>query len=47
MRYTYACFKGYIGFWNGLGLDKVEIDFTKCRNNIVVISGINGCGKST
>lgn len=47
MRYLYACFKGYIGFYNGLGLDKVEIDFTKCRNNIVLISGKNASGKST
>lgn len=47
MRYTYACFKNYIGFYNGLGLEKVEIDFTRSRNNIILISGINGCGKST
>lgn len=47
MRYIYACFKGYIGFYSGLGLDKVEIDFTKCKNRIILISGINGCGKST
>lgn len=47
MRYIYACFKGYIGFYNGLGLDKVEIDFSKCKNNIVLISGKNGSGKST
>lgn len=47
MRYIYACFKNYIGFYNGMGLDKVEIDFTKCKNNIVLISGINGSGKST
>lgn len=47
MRYIYACFKGYIGFYNGLGLEKVEIDFSKCRNNIVLICGANGTGKST
>ena len=47
MRYTYACFKNYIGFYNGMGLEKVEIDFTKCKNNIILISGINGCGRST
>ena len=47
MRYIYACFKGYIGFYNGLGLNKVEIDFTKCKNNIILISGVNACGKST
>ena len=47
MRYLYAGFKGYIGFYNGLGLNHIEIDFSKCKNNIVLISGINGCGKST
>lgn len=47
MRYTYACFENYIGFYNGLGLNKVEIDFSKAKNHIVLISGINGCGKST
>lgn len=47
MRYIYACFKNYIGFYNGLGLEKLEIDLSKSRNNIILISGINGCGKST
>lgn len=47
MRYTYACFKGYIGFYNGLGLDKVEINFNLCKSRIIAISGINGSGKST
>lgn len=47
MRYMYACFENYIGFYNGLGLDKVEIDFTRGKNKIVLISGSNGCGKST
>ena len=47
MRFTYACFKGYIGFYNGSGLEKVEIDFTKGNSNIVLIHGKNGSGKST
>lgn len=47
MRFIYACFKGYIGFKNGMGLDKVEIDFTKCHSKIIMIQGKNGCGKST
>lgn len=47
MRYLYACFKGYIGFYNGLGLDKLEIDFKKAQHKITIISGVNGCGKST
>lgn len=48
MRFIYACFKGYIGFYNGLdGLEKLEIDFTKCKHNTVLILGKNGSGKST
>ena len=47
MRYLYAYFEGYVGFYTGLGLTKLEIDFTKCKHNIVLISGMNGCGKST
>ena len=47
MRYLYARFEGYIGFYTGLGLTKLEIDFSKCKHNIVLISGMNGCGKST
>ena len=47
MRFLDAVFVGYIGFKNGMGLDRVHIDFTKCRNNIVLISGKNGSGKST
>jgi len=47
MRFLKAEFIGYIGFKNGMGLDKISIDFTKCKNNIVLISGMNGSGKST
>ena len=47
MRLTYAKFIGYAGFYTGLGKSELEINFSKCRNNIVVISGANGCGKST
>lgn len=47
MRITYAKLVGYAGFYTGLGKNELEIDFTKCKNHIVVISGANGCGKST
>ncbi len=47
MRYLRAEFKNYIGFYNGMGLDKLEIDFTKCQHNIILIIGANGVGKST
>ena len=47
MRFLNAEFIGYIGFKNGMGLDRLYIDFTKGKNNIVLISGMNGSGKST
>lgn len=37
----------YIGVYNGMGLHEIAIDFEKCQNNIVVIKGDNGSGKST
>ena len=47
MKFLYARFKGYIGFYNGLGLQELEIDFSSSSHRVVVITGINGCGKST
>ncbi len=47
MKYLNATFKNYIGFFNGMGLYEVNIDFTKCQNSIVLIQGGNGRGKST
>jgi DNA repair exonuclease SbcCD ATPase subunit len=47
MRYIRAIFKNYIGFYNGMGLDIVDIDFGKCMHNIILIEGANGSGKST
>ena len=37
----------YGGIYNGIGLSEIEIDFTKCRNKIILIKGDNGSGKST
>lgn len=47
MRYLYACFIGYKKFFTGLNAERIEIDFTKCKHNIILITGMNGCGKST
>lgn len=47
MKYTRAIFHGYIGFYNGMGIDHLDIDFTKCKYNIILITGMNGSGKST
>lgn len=37
----------YGGIYNGMGLNEIEIDFTRCKNRIVLIKGDNGSGKST
>lgn len=47
MKYIRAIFKNYIGFYNGMGLYEIDIDFTRCHHNIVLIKGSNGRGKST
>ena len=47
MRFLYAKLSGYVGIYNGLGLENIEIDFTRCQNKICVVIGPNGCGKST
>lgn len=47
MRFLYARLVGYVGLYSGLGLKEIDIDFSKARNKICVISGPNGVGKST
>ena len=47
MRLNKLILKNYIGIYNGMGLHKIEIDFSKCINNIIVIKGDNGSGKSS
>lgn len=47
MKIQYLYLKNYIGIYNGMGLKEIEIDFSKCKNNIVLIKGDNGSGKST
>ena len=47
MRYLRATFKNYIGFFNGMGLYTIDIDFSKCLRKIVLITGENGSGKSS
>ena len=37
----------YGGIYNGLGLNEIEIDFTRCQHRIILIKGDNGSGKST
>lgn len=47
MRIVYIKLKGYIGIYNGLGLNELEIDMSNSKHKITLIAGINGCGKST
>lgn len=47
MRFVHLRLKGYVRIFNGMGLDEINIDFSKCRNRIVRINGENGAGKST
>jgi len=47
MKFLNVTLQGFIGLYNGLNVTKIDLDFTKCKNNICVISGPNGVGKST
>ena len=46
MRYLRAILKNYIGIYNGIGLYEIDLDFTKCQHNIILITGRNGSGKT-
>lgn len=37
----------YGGIYNGIGQYEINIDFTKCRNRLLIIKGDNGSGKTT
>ena len=47
MRFTSIYLLNYIGIYNGMGLNEIHIDMTRCRNRITIIKGDNGSGKST
>lgn len=47
MRILELTLENYAGIYNGLELDKITIDFSKCRHKICLIKGDNGSGKST
>ena len=47
MRYLWIELIGYAGIYNGLGLNQIKIDFTKCMFNKIIIRGKNGSGKTT
>lgn len=47
MRYKNITLISYAGFFDGMGLREVSIDFTRCMTNKIIIRGANGSGKST
>lgn len=47
MRLVRLKLRGAIGISKGLGLDEVEIDFSKFNSGLIVMEGENGKGKTT
>lgn len=47
MRFASIYLSNYIGIYNGMGLNEIHIDLTKCQNRMLIIRGDNGSGKST
>lgn len=47
MRFLNIKLTGYIGIYQGMRLNQIEIDFTKARHRLIIIKGANGSGKST
>lgn len=47
MRFLYIKLVGYIGIYNGMGKENIELDLSNSKNKTTIISGANGTGKST
>lgn len=47
MRFLNIKLTGYIGIYQGMKLNEIEIDFTKAKHRLIIIKGTNGSGKST
>lgn len=47
MKILSITLKNYIGIFNGLGLNEINIDFRVCKHKVIAIKGKNGSGKST
>ena len=47
MRFLNIKLTGYIGIYNGMGLNEIEIDLSKAKHKLLIIKGSNGSGKST
>ena len=47
MRLLSLRLRGAIGIYEGMGLDEVEIDFTKFNTGLIALCGANGIGKTS
>lgn len=47
MKLLSARIKGLIGLSRGSDIDEIYIDFTKCKNKLILIMGPNGSGKTS
>lgn len=47
MKYKWIELQNYAGIYNGMQINQIKIDFTKCKTNKILIRGMNGSGKST
>lgn len=47
MKFLNIKLTGYIGIYNGMGLNEIEIDLSKAKHKLLIIKGSNGSGKST
>lgn len=47
MRLKKLQLRGAIGIWKGLGLEEIEIDFSKFDGGLIALVGENGRGKTT
>ncbi len=47
MKIEYIKLINYVGIYNGLGLEDIEINLSKAKSKIILIRGLNGSGKTT
>ena len=47
MRYLHIRLESYIGIYNGMGKEVIDIDLSNSNNKIILLSGKNGSGKTT
>lgn len=47
MKYKSIELQNYAGIYNGMKLNQIKVDLTKCKTNKILIRGDNGSGKST